>query len=843
MCSSGFGMKNFSSLGLNQALIHEMSNHSNGTDNNPSMSINRLFPALLECFGIILCGYIAGRLNVISATQSKGLGNYVSRFALPALLFHKMVVLEFSHVNWSFLYSILIAKASVFFIVCGLTLLVASPDSRFSKAGLFPIFATQSNDFALGYPIVEALYQSSYPEYIQYIYLVAPVSLIMLNPIGFIFCEIQKWRDNPNVTQNRFKIVGYALLHVLKNPIILMVFIGICFNFLLGQKIPAFMENFIDGLSSSFAGSALFFLGLSMVGQIKKLDKSAFVSLLLLITAKLLVLPLICREMVELLDRSSSLVNHTSLANYAFFYGVFPAAPGVAIFANHFNMEVELITSGMVISTFVSAPIMYVSAWLLTIPTMDPKPLMAALQNVSFDISIVSLVSLVWSITVIVLSKKYTRVPHMFTSNLLFAQLMVCIGMIIWNFVTKEGNSIGQTLVFIFLYTSLYSTYIWTGLISITLFLLRKRETVKLPAGFIILLGWCVPALVVGILLMAGQRNNDSTDSAFFYGTSQVICTAVILFASILLSSISLMCMSRNTQDGNYQALDQSSHNGSIQSEEPEREINQDPQTSPSTAPLLTERDCSTCHGENGELRCSRELVASLSINNHPSAETDNHCVSQCVSQRCILSEEEHRLQTGEPQLARHVLLCLLLVVGLFANLSSCLWWLFNLEPGRLYLELQFFCAVFNFGQGFISFGIFGLDKHLIILPCKKRLAFLWGGSEVLADTEGSAVPEEIRMTCNQFVTYHKDLCVRNIVKEKRCGARTSAGIFCGCDLVKWLVRVGLAPDRGEATKYGERLQKGGVIQHITGEYEFRDEILYYRFTTKSPACPGAELF
>lgn len=53
------------------------------------------------------------------------------------------------------------------------------------------------------------------------------------------------------------------------------------------------------------------------------------------------------------------------------------------------------ITSGMVISTFVSAPIMYVSAWLLTIPSMDPNPLTSALQNVSFDISIVSLVSLV----------------------------------------------------------------------------------------------------------------------------------------------------------------------------------------------------------------------------------------------------------------------------------------------------------------------------------------------------------------------------------------------------------------------------------------------------------------
>lgn len=134
---------------LSSTVVHRF----NSTNDPPSMSITRLFPALLECFGIVLCGYIAGRANVITSTQAKGLGNFVSRFALPALLFKNMVVLNFSNVDWSFLYSILIAKASVFFIVCVLTLLVASPDSRFSKAGLFPIFATQSNDFALGYPI------------------------------------------------------------------------------------------------------------------------------------------------------------------------------------------------------------------------------------------------------------------------------------------------------------------------------------------------------------------------------------------------------------------------------------------------------------------------------------------------------------------------------------------------------------------------------------------------------------------------------------------------------------------------------------------------------------------
>ncbi|NXX82274.1 GP155 protein, partial [Urocolius indicus] len=826
---SDFKAENFSSS-ANMSVSLPGQAGFNATSGTPSMSISRLFPALLECFGIILCGYVAGRANIITSTQAKGLGNFVSRFALPALLFKNMVVLNFSNVNWSFLYSILIAKAAVFFLVCVLTLLVASPENRFSKAGLFPIFATQSNDFALGYPIVEALYQNTYPEYLQYIYLVAPISLMMLNPLGFIFCEIQKWKDNRTVSQSKIKIVGLALLRVLQNPIVFMVFIGIASNFILGQKIPEYLENFLDGLGSSFSGSALFYLGLTMVGQTKKLTKGMFVALILLITAKLLMMPFLCREMVELLDKSDSVVNHTSLSNYAFLYGVFPAAPGVAIFASQFNMEVGIITSGMVISTFVSAPIMYVSAWLLTIPSMDPNPLASALQNVSFDISIVSLISLIWSLIVVVLSKKYKQLPHMITTNLLVAQFIACIGMVAWNFIIKEKDITMQILVFIFLYSSLYSTYLWTGFLSFSLFLLRKRETIKIPIGFIIIAGWGVPTLLVGILLIVGERNSTSIDSAFFYGKHQIITTAVILFISILMSGISLMCMNRNRQESTYEVLNPYSPQSQGENVEVEKsEENQVSENVPQPS-----AGCCPCQTTSDELPCAREskMVSNTVESKVPPIETADQCVSRCSAQTCVLAQEEQLLQTGDKQLARHVLLCLLLVVGLFANLSSCLWWLFNQEPGRLYVELQFFCAVFNFGQGFICFGIFGLDKHLIILPFKRRLEFFWGGRETAGHTDPS-VPEEIRMTCQQFVRYHRDHCVKSIVRGRRCGAKISTGIFFGCDLVNWLMQVGLASDRGEAVMYGDRLMKGGVIQHITNEFEFRDEYLYYRFIPK----------
>ncbi|KAG8124906.1 hypothetical protein E2320_020199 [Naja naja] len=623
--------KNIFSATNMSGLSGKFEDQLNLSSNSPSMSISKLFPALLQCFGIILCGYIAGRVNIITSTQAKGLGNFVSRFALPALLFKNMVLLNFSNVNWSFLYSILIAKASVFFLVCALTLLIVTPEKRFSKAGLFPIFATQSNDFALGYPI------------------------------------------------------------------------GIASNYILKQKIPLYLENFLDSLANSFSGSALFYLGLTMVGQIKKLTRGTFVALILLITAKLLLMPLLCREMVELLDKSQSSVNHTSLSNYAFLYGVFPTAPG----------EVKALHC-------------------------------------------VHSVFQIWSLGVILLSKKYKQLPHMLTTNLLIAQCVACVGMVMWNFTIEKKSIFVQILVFIVLYCSLYSAFLWTGLLALSLLLLKRSENLKIPVGIITIAGWGIPVVIVGILLMAGKHTGE-IDSAFFYGKHQF-----------------------NT-------------------------ISSSPQYGERPAKNLVE--FYTCQKQNGELCCFEEESASttgLSENCSFSVETANRCSSPCSSQRCVLAQEEQLLQTGDQQLARHVLLCLLLIVGLFAV------------------------------EGFISFGMFGLDKHLIILPFKRRLEFLWGARTV--EQRESSVPEEIRMTCQQFVSYHRDMCVRSIVQDRRCGTKTVTGVFFGCDLVNWLLEVGLALDRGEAVVYGERLVKGGIIQHITNDFEFRDERLYYHFTAMTTA-------
>ncbi|XP_049927614.1 integral membrane protein GPR155-like isoform X3 [Epinephelus moara] len=762
-----------------------------GSAVGPHMSIDKLFPALLECFGIILCGYIAGRADIITESQAKGLGNFVSKFALPALLFKNMVLLDFGDVIWAFLWSVLVAKVTVFVLVCVLTLMVASPESRYSKAGLYAIFATQSNDFALGYPIVDALYRSTYPEYLQYIYLVAPVSLMLLNPIGFALCEVQRWRQASH-SHSTLGILGVVVLQVLKNPIVFMVIVGIVSHFALGQRIPAVLSEFIDGLANSFGGAALFYLGLTMVGQLRKLTRDTGVALILLITAKLLVMPLVCKDMVDILDVgvNSTSANHTSLSNFAFLYGVFPTAPSVAIYAAHYNVELEVVTSGMVISTFLSAPIMYVSAWLLTIPLMDPTPLVTELENVSFNISIVSLVALVWTIVVMLLSRKFNRLPHLFALNLFLAQFLVCVSMILWNFLVKEeDNLVGKILTFTLLYGSLYSTYIWTGLIPLCLALTNRDDLLRLRPGVFMILGWGVPFLMVGGLLISGERT-DTIDSAFFYGRAQIISTAVVLAVSLVLGAISLMGLSQGDREqSGYQALSRAAVTGVSDElrtpgglEDPQQPQQQQSQTANSPDGSIN----SDLHSLS-PLQPMPDMIASTQREHtNSTGHSGALCDGQQQQQQQGSSSSEQPLNlpppglqtTDDKQTVRHVLLCLLLFVSLLANLSSCLWWLFNKDPGRLYLELQFFCAVANYGQGFLSFGIFGLDRHLIIMPFKKRLLGLWQGRDS-EDLSPSGVPEEVRLTCTQFVRYHKDQCVQDIV-HTRSGSGESVSASTG---------------------------------------------------------------
>ncbi len=97
---------------------------------------------------------------------------------------------------------------------------------------------------------VQALYGQTHPDYERYLYLIAPISVAFLNPIGFLLMEIHKWRtSDPGERKGCCQAITMVLLGVISNPIVFMTVLGIIGNFIFHQKVPSYLDNILEVLS------------------------------------------------------------------------------------------------------------------------------------------------------------------------------------------------------------------------------------------------------------------------------------------------------------------------------------------------------------------------------------------------------------------------------------------------------------------------------------------------------------------------------------------------------------------------------------------------------------------
>ena len=80
--------------------------------------------------------------------QVHGLGVFTAKFSLPALIFLSLSTIDLANTRWSFILAMLATKILVFSLVF-LTDFLLKRD--LSRAALFAISSTQTNDFGLGW--------------------------------------------------------------------------------------------------------------------------------------------------------------------------------------------------------------------------------------------------------------------------------------------------------------------------------------------------------------------------------------------------------------------------------------------------------------------------------------------------------------------------------------------------------------------------------------------------------------------------------------------------------------------------------------------------------------------
>jgi hypothetical protein len=124
-----------------------------------AMLLENLLPVLMQTFAQVLLGYLAARRKLMPPAGTGGLGRFAAAFALPALVFQNMAVLNLGAASVGLVLGLLAAKGIVAAIVAVLTLVLVEGDTRsWSLAALFAMLTTSQSDFAIGLPILNALY-------------------------------------------------------------------------------------------------------------------------------------------------------------------------------------------------------------------------------------------------------------------------------------------------------------------------------------------------------------------------------------------------------------------------------------------------------------------------------------------------------------------------------------------------------------------------------------------------------------------------------------------------------------------------------------------------------------
>ncbi|PBC32634.1 Integral membrane protein [Apis cerana cerana] len=732
--------------------------------------IDNLYLALIQCFAIILCGYIAGRFDVITKIEANGLNTFVGTFALPSLIFMSLAKLNFTLVNWKFLFAVLLAKSCVFFVVLSISLIIKRTSNP-GCAALFAIFTTQSNDFAIGYPMIHALYGKTHPEYAAYLYLMAPISLVILNPIGFVLLEIG----------------------IMLNPVLLMTVLGIFGNLVFSHVVPAVLATVLNVFGNAFSASALFLLGLMMVGKVHKLKGTA------------LVIP-------------ENATDTQDLSTYGFLYGTIPTAPALFIFTLRYNLEIDLIASAMVACTFLSAPLMFVSAKLIDAVAsgISPENYEHQLNIFSFDVSIASATVCIWLIICFIglEKKKYKCITHKCTFCIIIAQLATAIGVVIWTKLeSHNSDSILWYIQFILITMGVYASRIWTMAIAATLLYLSSRslDFVYNIQKWFYPIGWGIPFLIAIIMcstISSKESELEFRNPNFQFGTIQAGISIFILTFCFI---VTIGCL----------ILQQNYHRRNILT---------------SYSNLINNTENSNNDDSEGQIVDVEDLISSTSNTPIIGCEYIDDCPNRICRgysneiNNCDLYIDVEN-ERNDPQLLRHLIFVILLLCSMFIGLSISIGTLLMEQLTGIYAELAFLDVALNFGQSLITFAIFGLDTDLGKLGYwLRKICRKWRTEKELQLPPEDALSPEVKAIRDQFNRCYLTECRARIAICHRRLLKVYKGVFTGTDLVNWLLEANIAQTREEAIQYGRNLLESRVLQHINGTHHFCDQNLLYIF-------------
>ena len=246
--------------------------------------------ATLPIFLIMVLGWFLMRIGLFTKEFNKVADKYVFKVALPVLLFKDIATADIrSDFNLTFVLFCMITTTIMFLAIWGLSYIFIKDRTQ---VGAFAQASARGSAAVLGIAFINNIYGNSGMAPLMIVSAVPLyniLSVIILTFSADMGKEAQKNKLTDNVSNSKGSNIKKACINVVKNPIIIGIFLGLPFS-IFGISIPPIPLKAVTSIAQTATPIALLVVGAGFEGAkaIKKIKLTAVATFI-----KLVLLPLI----------------------------------------------------------------------------------------------------------------------------------------------------------------------------------------------------------------------------------------------------------------------------------------------------------------------------------------------------------------------------------------------------------------------------------------------------------------------------------------------------------------------------------------------------------------------
>lgn len=249
--------------------------------------------ATLPIFLIMVLGWFLMRIGLFTKEFNKVADKYVFKVALPVLLFKDIATADIrSDFNLTFVLFCMITTTIMFLAIWGLSYIFIKDKTQ---VGAFAQASARGSAAVLGIAFINNIYGNSGMAPLMIVSAVPLyniLSVIILTFSADMGKEAQKNKLTDNVSNSKGSNIKKACINVVKNPIIIGIFLGLPFS-IFGISIPPIPLKAVTSIAQTATPIALLVVGAGFEGAkaIKKIKLTAVATFIKLVLIPLIFFP------------------------------------------------------------------------------------------------------------------------------------------------------------------------------------------------------------------------------------------------------------------------------------------------------------------------------------------------------------------------------------------------------------------------------------------------------------------------------------------------------------------------------------------------------------------------